>query len=264
MNPHEANQAFWDAYTEWWKEKEDQRGLWMKAHQDPSLVLSPAEMPFLKDVAGDGVCVLGSGDNEVAFALAGLGGKVTSVDISQRRLHVAEERARTLGLQLTFLRADVTNLSALKDNSFDVVYTGGHTSVWVADIQKYYSEAVRILKLHGLFVVNEYHPLRRMWLEADAATPPHGYFQRGPYKDVSMDGLPTFEYHWTVSDHIQAVVDAGCRIVKVEEHGEKIEDEQWTKANLDKLPAYLMIAGRKDPPNQPAKGDTSPPAPTGP
>ena len=106
--PHEANKKFWDASTQWWKEKEDQRGLWMKAHEDPALVLSPAEMPFLKDIDTRDVCVLGSGDNEVAFALAGLGGHVTSVDISERRLAVAADRARTLGLQLTFLQADGT------------------------------------------------------------------------------------------------------------------------------------------------------------
>jgi ubiquinone/menaquinone biosynthesis C-methylase UbiE len=88
-------------------------------------------------------CVLGSGDNEVAFALAGLGGRVTSVDISVRRLQVAVERARALGLQLSFLQADVTNLSALKDDSFDLVYTGGHTSVWIAGIREYYAEAIR-------------------------------------------------------------------------------------------------------------------------
>jgi len=34
MKPHEANQVFWDASIRWWKEK-DQRGLWMKAHEDP-------------------------------------------------------------------------------------------------------------------------------------------------------------------------------------------------------------------------------------
>ena len=255
MKPHEANQAFWDASTKWWKEKEDQRGLWMKAHQEPSLVLSPAEMPFLKDVDGKDVCVLGSGDNEVAFALAGLGGHITSVDISERRLDVAADRARTLGLQLSFLQADVTALSTLKDNSFDLVYTGGHMSVWVADIQKYYAEAVRILKPRGLFVVNDYHPIRRMWLDADGPKPRHSYFNRGPYKYTSDEGLPTFEYHWTVSDHIQAVVDAGCRIVKIDEHGEKIEDEFWMEANLDRLPAYLLIVGRKGSPNKTAGGE---------
>ena len=70
--------------------------------------------------------------------------------------------------------------------------------------------------------------------------------QSGPYRDNSEEGLPTFEYHWTVADHIQAVVDAGCRIVKVEEHGEQIEDEYWMVVDLNKLPAYLLIVGRKD------------------
>jgi len=255
MKPHKANQAFWDASTKWWKETEDTRGLWMKAHEEPSLVLSPAEMVFLHNVAGQDVCVLGSGDNEVAFALAGLGGHVTSVDISERRLAVAADRARTLGLRLSFVQADVTDLSALEDNAFDLVYAGGHMSVWVSDIKTYYAEAVRILKPAGLFVVNDYHPIRRMWLDADGPEPRHRYFNRGPYEYTSGEGLPTFEYHWTVSDHIQAVVDAGCRIVTVDEHGEKIEDESWMKAKLDKLPAYLLIVGRKDSPDKPNAGD---------
>ena len=58
--------------------------------------------------------------------------------------------------------------------------------------------------------------------------------------------MPTFEYHWTVADHIQAVIDAGCRITKVEEYVEKIEDEYWMMVNLDKLPTYLLIVGTKD------------------
>ena len=54
-----------------------------------------------------------------------------------------------------------------------------------------------------------------------------------------------FECHWTVADHIQAVIDAGCRIVKVEEHAKKIEDEYWMSVNLEKLPTSLLIVGRK-------------------
>ena len=92
--------------------------------------------------------------------------------------------------------------------------------------------------------------MRRMWLEADGPEPRHRYFDRGPYRYTTSDGRPTFEYHWTVTDHVQAVVDAGCRIVKVDEYGEKLADEYWTKANLDKLPAFLLIVGRKDAPSK--------------
>jgi ubiquinone/menaquinone biosynthesis C-methylase UbiE len=246
MDIHNANRAFWNASVDWWKKREDERGSWMRVHDDPSLVLSPEEMVFLGDLNGKEVCVLGSGDNEVAFALSGLGAQVTSVDISERRLAVASERARTLGMELTFLRQDVTDLHAIGGDSFDLVYTGGHMSVWVSDIQKYYREAVRILKPGALFMVNEYHPIRRVWLDSDEIEPKNRYFNRGPYNWNTSEGRPTFEFHWTVADHIQAVIDAGCRLLKVDEQGEKIEDEFWMKSNLDKLPGFLMIVGRKD------------------
>jgi SAM-dependent methyltransferase len=245
IEPHEANRAYWNASAAWWKAREDEFGIWRQSHKKPTLVFSDAEMPFVKDVVGKTSCVLGSGDNEVAFALVGMGSEVTSVDISEERLRIAKERATTLGLKLTFVRADVTNLIYLENESFDLVYTGGHMSVWVSDIDRYYSEAVRILKTGSRFIVSEYHPFRRMWVDSDQSEP-HRYFNRGPYEYRSEDGLPTFEYHWTVSDHIQAVLDAGCHLVKVDEYGEKLHDEFWTKANLDKLPAYLLIVGEKD------------------
>ena len=246
MKEHDANRAVWDAATPWWRQKEDARGLWQQAHREPSLVLSEAEMPFVADVAGQQACVLGSGDNEVAFALVGLGARVTSVDISARRLEVAAERARSLGLDLTFVQADVADLAPLADAAFDLVYLGGHVTVWLADLRRAIAEAVRILRPDGRLVVNEYHPIRRMWLDADSAEPRHRYLHRGPYEYTSDEGLPSFEYHWTVADHIQAMVDAGCRIVKVDEHGEAVEDEFWQQAQLDKLPAYLLVVGEKD------------------
>ena len=213
----------------------------MRAPQEPRLVLSTAEMRYVADIQGGEVCVLGSGDNEVAFALAGLGGRVTSVDISARRLAVAADRARTLDLSLRFVQADVTDLSVLADDSFGLVYTGGHVSVWVANIQQYYAEAGRILAPGSLFVAHEYHPMRRMWEEAGSYKPRYRYLDRGPHRN-SAEKPPTFEYHWTVADHVQAAIDGGCRIVEVVEYGEQIEEEQW----LEKMPAHLLIVGRKE------------------
>ena len=45
------------------------------------------------------------------------------------------------------MQADVTDLSVLADDSFGLVYTGGHVSVWVADIQQCYAEAGRIVEV---------------------------------------------------------------------------------------------------------------------
>lgn len=246
MHPHEANRAKWDAATGRWKEQEDARGAWRRAHVEPDLVLLPAERPFLADVAGKEACVLGSGDQEVVFALVGLGARVTSVDISERRLEVAAERAAELGLEVEFLRADVTDLSAIPDGRFDLVYTGGHVAIWVSDIGRCYAEAARILRPGGRFVVNEYHPFRRIWPEEGGHLPHYAYLRRGPY-ECEDDGLPQFEYHWTVADHVQAVVDGGCRLVHVEEHEDRIDDEDWMEVDLNGLlPAYLLIVGERE------------------
>jgi 2-polyprenyl-3-methyl-5-hydroxy-6-metoxy-1,4-benzoquinol methylase len=41
---------------------------------------------YCRDLAGREVCVIGSGDNYAAFALAGLGARVTSTDVSEQQL----------------------------------------------------------------------------------------------------------------------------------------------------------------------------------
>jgi SAM-dependent methyltransferase len=249
---HEANRKRWDAASEGWAKGADSRGLWRRCPTEPGLVLCDRELAYLGDIGGKCVCVLGSGDNQVAFALAGMGAKVTSVDISQQQLDVAKRRAHELCLPMTFLRADVTDLSEVADATFDAVYTGGHVAVWVSDLGLYYGEAARVLRPNGLFMVAEYHPFRRLWRESqDQLAVEYPYFARGPFEyDVTADvlhpkpgTLKSYEFHWTVSDHINAVLKARCRLLEVHEFGESVAD--WERAPLHGLPEYLLIVARK-------------------
>lgn len=249
---HELNRKRWDAGSERWAKGADSRGLWRRCPSEPELVLSDKELGYLADIRGKNVCVLGSGDNQVVFALAGLGGIVTSVDISQNQLDVAKRRAQELGLHVSFVRADVTDLSAIDSSTFDVVYTGGHVAVWVSDIDAYYAEATRVLRSGGLFIIAEYHPFRRVWKESsDQLTVEYPYFERGPFEfDVSEDILrpkpgtmKSYEFHWTVSDYINATLKAGCRVLEIGEFGENVAD--WEGAPLHSLPEFLLIIARK-------------------
>jgi SAM-dependent methyltransferase len=249
---HRANRYRWDAGAESWARRADSRGIWRNCHRDPSLALVPAELKWLSEIAGKEVAVLGSGDNQVAFALSGMSAKVTSVDISDQQLKVARERAAELGLDIRFLRADVTDLSVLSSYRFDLVYTGGHVAVWVSDLQRFYCEAARILRPDGLLIISEYHPFRRIWKESrDHLEVARSYFDRGPHQyhvsadlfDTEPGDLMQFEFHWTVADYISAVLATDCKLLHVEEFGEGVEG--WENVPLTGIPATLLLVARR-------------------
>jgi len=106
-------------------------------------------------------------------------------------------------------------------------------------------ESDGVLRPGGLFVVNEYHPIRRMWLESDGPAPRHRYFNRGPYEYRTAEGHRQIEFHWTVADHIQAVLDAGCALAGAEEYGEEEEREDYSRSVPPTLPTYLLIVAAK-------------------
>ena len=130
--------------------------------------------------------------------------------------------------------------------------------MWVSNLKRYYREAIRILKPGGLFMVNEYHPFRRIWKHsAGPLTQEYHYFDHGPItydrsEDLTEDSgqavpsgpLPSYEFHWTVSDMVRAMLDGGCELTAMEEYGDGRQDWEG-KAPLEKLPANLLLAGRK-------------------
>ncbi|MDE2846926.1 MAG: class I SAM-dependent methyltransferase [Gemmatimonadota bacterium] len=267
---HEANRRGWDAAAAQWQAGIDARVDWRNIPGNIRIALDDIELKYLGDVSGRSICVLGSGDNLVAFALAVAEARVTSVDISQAQLDIAAGRAEELGLSIAFHRADVTELGGLGDSDepgdpdvppggqpvggFDIVYTGGHVAVWVSDLKRYYGEAIRILKPRGLFMVNEYHPFRRIWKHsAGPLRQEYHYFDHGPLiydrsEDLSGDPgpLPSYEFHWTVSDMVRAMLDGGCELTAMEEYGDG--RQEWEgEAPLENLPANLLLVGRKKP-----------------
>ena len=230
----------------------DRRGTWRIAHRQPEQVFLQQEMDLFGDADGKDVCVLGSGDNLAVFAFAGIGARVTSVDISVEQLAVAHRRARELGLTIEFVESDVSDLGCLKDASFDLVYTGGHVAVWVSDLRNYYREAIRILRRNGLFLINEYHPFRRIWKgQASSLEVGFSYFDNGPHEyrasedvlEKAPGEVKQFEFHWTVSEYLSAVIEQGVDLIRFEEIGD--EPEGWEVAPLQGLPQMLLIAGRK-------------------
>ena len=92
---------------------------------------------------------MASGDNYVAFALVGLGAKVTSIDISEQQLDVARERAAELRLEMNFHRADAADLAGVADAFSDLVVSSNGFFVWISEPRAVFDAVFRILRLGG-------------------------------------------------------------------------------------------------------------------
>ena len=256
MNPkHEANRRRWNAASASYAAMGDRLGNWRKVVEEPGWAFLPEELAILGDVTGQRACVLGSGDNLAVFALAAMGAEVTSVNISEAQIEVARRRAETLDLNVQFLCADVLEIDQLADESYDLVHTSRHVACWVSDLRAFYRQAVRILKPGGLFLVTEYHPLRRIFkngperLEVESS-----YLDRGPFRyevseelfDLKAGELEQFEYNWTIADFYAAMTEPGCTLVALDEIGDEAED--WETSNFRGLPQVILLAARKNVP----------------
>ncbi len=216
---HEANREHWNEAAERWERLEEEGGLWQRCPSEPDLAFPGGALGLVREAAGSitgkDVCVVGSGDNLAAFAFSGMGANVTSVDISERRLAVASERARGLGLPITFVQADAADLSLVGNKEFDVVFSSNGFFVWIADLRSVFMEIYRILRPGGHYVFCDIHPFQRPWKDQikpiDVAKP---YWDTGPYEDEESG---SFGFNWTLTDLLNTPAALGLILRRIVE-----------------------------------------------
>ena len=138
---HEANRQYWNSTRASKTERQTENaGLWQLCCKEPNLAFDCEALEiiheFVADLDGKDVCIIGSGDNHAAFALAGLGAKVTSIDQSEKQLEVASRRASELDLSITFIQADATDLDCLGSSGFDLVCSTNGFFIWKMEMKK--------------------------------------------------------------------------------------------------------------------------------
>lgn len=199
-----------------------------------------------------------SGEDSLSWA--SLGAIVTAVDISDRLIHHAKQRAEDAGLEIEFIAADIYQLpDELQQQSFDLVYTGGGVLTWLPDLPQWARVIAKALKPGGLFVIEEEHPLAQALTVAQGAiTISEDYFQGGRaipeppgwnhFDDHGVGTEPKYEFLWNLGEVVTALAKAGLRINLLEE-SPTVADQKWRyRDRLDeaaRLPGVFLLAATK-------------------
>jgi SAM-dependent methyltransferase len=214
---------------------------------------------FVGDLQGKEACVVGSGDNYTAFALAGMGANVTSTDISMQQLEIARQRAINLGLEITFHQADAASLEGLADEAYDLACSSNGFFVWISKPRLVFQQVYRVLKPGGFYIFYDVHPFQRPW--KDQAAPlemAKPYSETGPF-DHKEAGQVSFEFNWRLSDLLNPLLESGLVIRKLAETPAKARFWQdfsyepggeerlldWRDNPRAGLPAWLTVAAQK-------------------
>ncbi|MEM6561929.1 MAG: class I SAM-dependent methyltransferase [Planctomycetota bacterium] len=183
-----------------------------------------------------------------------LGAKATGIDFSEPALDAARGFAQELGLDTEFVHSDVYDAADALDRQFDIVFTSEGVLCWLPDMPGWARVIARLLKPSGTFYLMDGHPFADVFDDAD--TPDgvaitHGYFDRkplhfapGPSYVGGDSNLPEcVEWVHPVSDILNALIDAGLVIQRVEEHPnaffEKYKAMQPVSDGVHDLPGNL-------------------------
>lgn len=110
--------------------------------------------PSVKDL--DVLCLAsGGGWQSILYGLAGA--RVTVVDLSPSMLKLDIREAARRGVHVTTLEGSMTDLSPLRDESFDIVHQPVSTC-YVPDITQVYREVARVLRTGGLYISQHKQP----------------------------------------------------------------------------------------------------------
>lgn len=154
--------------------------------------LRPFEVDLAGDVAGQRLVHL-----QCHFGLDSMswarhhGASVVGLDFSRPAVDAATELAHDLGLDATFVCADVYDApEALGGERFDVVYTGLGALNWLPDLERWADVVARVLRPSGRLILAEFHPFS--WVFEARTTDPElrvseDYFAEEAFVD---DGHP--------------------------------------------------------------------------
>lgn len=234
------NQQLWNEWSDAFQ------SLWNADTADGKLPPTPS--PFgpnapgghhpeiLASVEGMDYVELGCGGGQGSIGTDQLGADtVVGVDFSSEQLRHARRLRDFYGVDVRFVEGDVTNLP-LADDSFDVASSEAAFQM-VEHLDRALSEAHRVLRDDGVFVLSVPHPLHEI-LDVEAGTIVGDYFDTGPRKITIDEDYESkmIVFDRTVADLHDALLDAGFEVRRMIEHRRhEVEENEPADSDLPEI-----------------------------
>ena len=243
------NKRHWDAIAtrNWAEKKAELPGI----VRDPDSYLERVEphlYPYLKNIGGKRLIVLQFGDAHVMMARALKGAEVTGVNLSSEQVRLAGKAAKICGVDVKLVEADCQNLpDSIPSSYFDYAVAECGIFIWIADLNAWMRNANCVLKRGGKLLAQDFHPISfvakdwRAKIEDGIVAFRKSCLDQSPETYHPEDNTPpAVEFTWKISDVINAAIDAGFQIVRLEEFYDRPEE------SLNLIPnKYLLAATKK-------------------
>jgi ubiquinone/menaquinone biosynthesis C-methylase UbiE len=217
-----ANQLQWDARV---APHLDSDFYDMKGFLEGKTSLKNIELEGLGDVKGKKLLHLQCHFGQDTMSWARMGAQCTGVDFSQEGIAKARQLNAELGLDVTFIEANVYDLPKVLDEKFDIVFTSYGTIIWLPDLDLWAKTIAHFLKDDGIFYIADFHPFLQLF-NFEKQTIEYDYFNTrvyreefsGTYADNEAD-LKGVEYFWqhSLSETTNSLIANGLQIIDFQE-----------------------------------------------
>ena len=162
--------------------------------------------------------------------------RTVGFDISDAFIEQGRELSNRSELPCELHAMDVADIGSDFAQQFDLVYISVGALGWFHNLTEFFGKVVELLKPSGTVFIYELHPFTEMLdVHAPVESPrlTCDYFKEEPHEDTQahdyltgkpFDSPPAYWFVHTFSNIVQAIIDQGLTITKVEEFEHDISD----------------------------------------